>query len=53
MQMRLVELKRTHTGVPEAEAVYAACETEMEMFRRHSQHYGYAFFILEKTQEPN
>lgn len=53
MQLRLAELKRTHKGVPEAEAVYAACDTEMEMFRRHSQHYGYAFFILEKTQEPN
>ncbi len=46
---RLAELKQTNTGVPEAEAVYAACETEVEMFRRHSTHYGYAFFVLQTT----
>ena len=48
MQARMKELKAVHADVPEAQAVYAACETEIEMFRNHSHCYGYAFFVLRK-----
>lgn len=49
MLERMNELKVRNAGVAEAEAVYAECETEVEMFRRHSKSYGYVFFVLEKT----
>lgn len=42
------ELKIRNAGVAEAEAVYADCEVEVEMFRRHSKSYGYTFFVLRK-----
>lgn len=48
MMERMMELKDKNAGVAEAEAVYAACETEIEMFRRHSKSYGYVFFILQR-----
>lgn len=48
MLERLHELKRKNAGVAEAETVYAACETEVAMFRRHSKSYGYTFFVLQK-----
>lgn len=45
---RVKELKVKNAGVAEAEEVYAYCETEIEMFRRHSKSYGYTFFVLQK-----
>lgn len=45
---RLAGLKVRNADVPEAREVYARLETEVEMFRRHSGSYGYAFFILRK-----
>ena len=48
MLARLVELKSRNAGVAEAEAIYDECETEVEMFRRHSKSYGYTFFVLRK-----
>lgn len=48
MLERMKELKHKNAGVAEAEAVYAECETEVEMFRRHSKSYGYVFFVLRK-----
>ena len=50
MLKRMEELKVKHAGVPEAHAVYTECELEVEMFRRHSDSYGYTFFVL---QRPN
>lgn len=41
-------LKQKNAGISEAEAVYAACEEEIKMFRRHSASYGYGFFVLQK-----
>lgn len=46
---RMKALKTRNAGVTEAEAVYAECETEVEMFRRHSKSYGYEFFVLQKV----
>jgi hypothetical protein len=47
---RMKELRVRNAGVAEAEAVYAHCETEIEMFRRHSKSYGYTFFVLQKRR---
>ena len=48
MLERVKELRVKNAGVAEAEAVYADCELEAEMFRRHSKSYGYTFFVLQK-----
>lgn len=48
MLERMKELKVKNAGVAEAEAVYAACELEIEMYRRHSASYGYTFFVLQR-----
>ena len=42
-------LKLKNAAIAEAEAVYAACDLEAEMFRRHSKSYGYVFFALQKV----
>ncbi len=48
MLERMQVLRGKNAGIAEAEAVYAACDTEVEMFRRHSASYGYTFVILQK-----
>lgn len=48
MLERVARLRHTHRDIPEAQAVYAACETEADMFRRHAAHYGYVFFVLQR-----
>ncbi len=48
MLERLKELRIKNAGAAEAEVVYAECEAEIEMFRRHSKSYGYVFFVLQK-----
>lgn len=52
MLARLQELKIQNAGVPEAQEVYARCEVEVEMFRKYSKSYGYAFFVLRKEPVP-
>jgi len=49
MLERMKDLKVKNAGVAEAEAVYAECETEAEMFRRYSKNYGYTFFVLQRA----
>lgn len=46
MQTRLVEFRATHRNDPTADAVADEAEHEIEMFRRHSEHYSYAFFVV-------
>ena len=48
MLERLKELRVKNVGVTEADVIYTHCELEIEMFRRHSDSYGYTFFILQK-----
>ncbi len=48
MLEQIKELKIKNANVAEAEAVYAECEMEAEMFRKYSKSYGYVFFILQK-----
>jgi SAM-dependent methyltransferase len=49
MFARIQDLKVKNFGISEAEAVYAECQTEIEMFRRHSKSYGYTFFVLQRS----
>ena len=49
MLARIKKLRSKNAGVAAAEAVYAECELEVEMFRRHSSSYGYAFFVLQRV----
>lgn len=48
MLARMAELGIRNADVPDAQDVYARLETEIDMFRRHSASYGYAFFVLRK-----
>lgn len=48
MLQRMDELEVRNAGVAEAEAVYAHCRAEIEMFRQHSKSYGYTFFVLQR-----
>lgn len=50
MLARMETLRAVNAGVPEAEAVYAARQAEVEMFWHHSKCYGYAFFVLRKER---
>lgn len=45
---QIKKLKIKNENVAEADAVYAECEKEAEMFRQYSKSYGYKFFILQK-----
>jgi len=49
MLARIKKLKIKNLGVAEADALYAECILEAEMFRKYSQSYGYAFFVLQKS----
>lgn len=48
MLERIKELKLHNAGIAEAEEVYVRLEAEIDMFRRHSNCYGYTFFVLRK-----
>lgn len=48
MLERVRALKVKNAGISEAEAVYAHCDAEAEIHRRHSNDYGYNFFVLQK-----
>ena len=48
MLERIKALRARNSGLAEAQLVYANCEAEVEMFRRHSPSYGYAFFVLQR-----
>ena len=45
---RLPDLKRAAVGNPDAEALVAFSEWEIEMHQKHGGEYGYAFFILRR-----
>ncbi len=52
MLERMEELKLKNADVAEAEAVYASCLAETEMFSRYSNSYGYTFFVVQKKCIP-
>jgi ubiquinone/menaquinone biosynthesis C-methylase UbiE len=49
IETKLPALREKHKGEPEALAYLSAEEKEIEMFRRYSDYYGYAFYILQKA----
>jgi ubiquinone/menaquinone biosynthesis C-methylase UbiE len=49
IEAKLPALKAKHKDEPEALAYLAAEEKEIEMFRRYSDYYGYAFYVLQKA----
>lgn len=52
MLERIKDLQVKNAGVSEAEAVYAECLAETDMFQRHSKSYGYTFFVVQKKEYP-
>lgn len=52
MLARIEHLKVIHAKVPEAQDIYSRCQLEAQMHRKHSKHYGYAFFVLRKAPSP-
>ena len=45
---RIPEYEREWKGIPDAEDVLAEARNEISVFRRCSQYYGYAFFVMQK-----
>ncbi len=48
MQVRIAELREKYKGDAEALATLAELATEPEMHRRHSEYYGYEFFVARR-----
>jgi ubiquinone/menaquinone biosynthesis C-methylase UbiE len=49
IEAKLPALKAKHKDEPEALAYLAGEEREIEMFRKYSDYYGYAFYVLQKA----
>lgn len=48
MEERIAEKEKGWSGIPEAEAVLREARNEISVFRRHSDFFGYAFFIMRR-----
>jgi len=46
MEELIAERGKDWRGIPEAEAVLSEARNEISLFRRHSDHFGYAFFVM-------
>jgi ubiquinone/menaquinone biosynthesis C-methylase UbiE len=49
IEAKLPALKAKHKGEPEALAYLAGEEREIAMYRKYSDYYGYAFYVLQKA----
>jgi ubiquinone/menaquinone biosynthesis C-methylase UbiE len=49
IQAKLPQLRAKHSGDPDAMAYLDGEEREARLFRRYSDFYGYAFYLLQKT----
>jgi len=49
IEAKLPLLKAKHRDEPDALQFLAGEEKEIEMYRRYSDYYGYAFYVLQKT----
>jgi SAM-dependent methyltransferase len=52
MEERIAEKTEEWRGVPEAEAVLKAARKEIATFRKHSDYFSYAFFVMRKQEGP-
>jgi len=48
MEKRIAELRRKYAGNAEALIIFETSQTEIDIFRKHSEFYGYAFFVMRK-----
>ncbi|MCQ6963447.1 class I SAM-dependent methyltransferase [Methanolobus chelungpuianus] len=48
MEKRLDSIEEEYQGNMDAESIIEFSRREMEIFRKHSEEYGYAFFIMQK-----
>jgi len=46
MEERIAEKTAEWSGIPEAEAVLKEARSEISTFRRHSDYFSYAFFVM-------
>lgn len=46
MERRIAEKEAGWSGIPEAEAVLSEAKSEISVFRRHADYFGYAFFVM-------
>lgn len=46
MEKRIAEKEIAWSGIPEAEAVLSEARNEISVFRKHSDYFSYAFFIM-------
>jgi len=46
MEKRIAEKERDWRGIPEAEAILSEARNEISLFRRYSDYFGYAFFVM-------
>jgi hypothetical protein len=49
LEERLPAFRRTHADDPEAQEVADLTELEMSMYSRHSDFYGYEFYVLRRA----
>jgi SAM-dependent methyltransferase len=47
-EARVKELREKHAGNPEALAILDECQHEYDLFRAHSDAYGYVFYVMRK-----
>lgn len=50
MERRIAEKTQEWSGIPDAEAVLEEARHEIAVFRRSSEFYGYAFFVMRNTE---
>ena len=48
MGQRIAELRKKYAGNDEALSVFEISQTEIDIFRKYHDFYGYAFFIMRK-----
>ncbi|MGI9264273.1 MAG: class I SAM-dependent methyltransferase [Gammaproteobacteria bacterium] len=50
MEGRIEEKRQAWSGIPEAEAVLSAAKEEIAVFRRNTDYFSYAFFVLRRRR---
>ena len=48
LEERLAEFRKRCSDEPEQLAIIDSCQAEIDLYRRHSEHYGYVFFLLRR-----
>jgi SAM-dependent methyltransferase len=51
MEMRIAEKSKEWAGIPQGLAVIEEARHEIELYRKYSDYYGYAFFVMKRPIE--